>query len=96
MLCDGVGWSFPSSHSNYLSYGLPGMSGYEVAAAVRANSQVRDCLLIAVTGYGQEQDRKQSRIAGFNYHLVKPVDFQLLQQLIGQWQATHPAAPSSP
>jgi PAS domain S-box-containing protein len=79
-----------------LDIGLPGMSGYEVAAAVRGQSHVRDCLLIAVTGYGQEQDRKQSRVAGFNYHLVKPVDFQLLQQLIGQWQATRPAAPPSP
>lgn len=75
-----------------LDIGLPGMSGYEVAAAIRASDAVRHCLLIAVTGYGQEQDRKQSRAAGFNYHLVKPVDYHLLQQLIGQWQATHSAA----
>ncbi|MFO0900336.1 MAG: PAS domain S-box protein [Pirellulales bacterium] len=76
-----------------LDIGLPGMSGYEVAAAIRAHERLRHCLLIAVTGYGQEQDRQQSRAAGFNYHLVKPVDFQLLQQLIGQWQANQRAAP---
>ena len=43
---------------------------------------MRDALLIALTGYGQEEDRKRSQAAGFDYHLVKPVDTEVLQNLI--------------
>jgi signal transduction histidine kinase/ActR/RegA family two-component response regulator len=70
-----------------LDIGLPGMDGYQLAAAIRREERLKDCLLIAVTGYGQDQDRHRSRAAGFDYHLVKPVDYRLLQQLLGQWQA---------
>jgi CheY-like chemotaxis protein len=56
-----------------LDIGLPGMSGYEVARALRARPEGRGVVLAAVTGYGQEEDRRQSREAGFDYHLTKPL-----------------------
>jgi PAS domain S-box-containing protein len=55
-----------------LDIGLPGMDGYEVARAIRADSAINSVLLVAVTGYGQEEDRRKSREAGFDEHLVKP------------------------
>jgi CheY-like chemotaxis protein/two-component sensor histidine kinase len=65
-----------------LDIGLPGMDGYEVARRVRAQPQLEKVKLIAVTGYGQEADRRQSQEAGFDYHLVKPVDAQKLGELL--------------
>src|SRR5262249_31353204 len=53
--------------------GLPGMDGYAVAAALRADSDLRDVYLVPVTGYGQEEDRRHARDAGFDYHVTKPV-----------------------
>ena len=55
-----------------LDIGLPGLSGYEVAAAIREDSQFDDILMVALTGYGQDQDRLKSKTAGFDEHLVKP------------------------
>ncbi|MEX0717668.1 MAG: PAS domain S-box protein [Planctomycetaceae bacterium] len=55
-----------------LDIGLPGMDGYEVAARVRKDPAHDDVLLVALTGYGQEEDRRKSRRAGFDEHLVKP------------------------
>ena len=56
-----------------LDIGLPGLDGYEVARRFRADPQHADVRLIAVSGYGQLQDQKRSKDAGFNHHLVKPV-----------------------
>jgi two-component system CheB/CheR fusion protein len=56
-----------------LDVGLPGMDGLEVARRVRANPRHRGVRLIALTGYGQASDRQATREAGFDYHLVKPV-----------------------
>jgi CheY-like chemotaxis protein len=62
--------------------GLPDSDGYELAAALRTNPATARARLIAVTGYGGEQDRKRSREAGFQLHLVKPVKPEnLLQEL---------------
>ena len=63
-----------------LDIGMPGMNGYKVAAAVREYSP--HVLLIALTGWGQEEDRHRSKAAGFDHHLVKPVDFSMLAQLL--------------
>jgi two-component system CheB/CheR fusion protein len=63
--------------------GLPGMDGYQVAAALREDPLTRSAWLIAVSGYGQEEDRRRSREAGFDQHLTKPVDCVELQQLLG-------------
>jgi CheY-like chemotaxis protein len=67
-----------------LDIGMPGMSGYELARRLRALPQFRRTLLIAVTGWGKEEDRQQSREAGFDHHLVKPVSASALLELIGQ------------
>jgi CheY-like chemotaxis protein len=60
--------------------GLPGMNGYEVAAALRQDPATAGARLIAVSGYGQEEDRERCREAGFECHLTKPIDFAHLQQ----------------
>lgn len=62
--------------------GLPGMSGYEVARAIRADVALRNVQLVALTGYGQPEDRKRTAEAGFDAHLVKPVDLQALERLL--------------
>jgi signal transduction histidine kinase len=67
-----------------LDIGLPGMDGYQVASALRDDEAHRDSVIIAVSGYGQEADRRRSQAAGFDHHLVKPVDFDALISLIGQ------------
>ncbi len=67
-----------------LDIGLPGMDGYEVAAALRDDETLKNAVVIAVSGYGQDEDRRRSRAAGFHHHLVKPVDFDSLISLIGR------------
>ena len=62
--------------------GLPGFDGYEVARRLRQQPGLDQALLIALTGYGQDKDRKQALLAGFNHHLVKPADPAVLQQLL--------------
>lgn len=57
-----------------LDLGLPGLTGFEVARRLREQTETRDVRLIALTGYGQEEDRRQTQEAGFDSHLVKPVD----------------------
>jgi two-component system, chemotaxis family, CheB/CheR fusion protein len=65
-----------------LDIGLPGMSGYEVAEQIRANPALSDTILVAMTGYGQAEDKRRSRQAGITLHLVKPVEPPLLQKLL--------------
>ena len=65
-----------------LDIGMPGMDGYEVARRIRANPANRDISLIALTGWGQEEDRRRSVAAGFNHHLVKPADIEQLRHLL--------------
>ena len=66
-----------------LDIGLPGIDGYDVAAMIRSESQWRHVRLIALTGYGQARDRERSREAGFDLHLVKPVDLEKLAVALG-------------
>ena len=61
--------------------GLPDGSGYEVATQARANGKIK---AIALTGFGTEQDVQRSKEAGFDFHLVKPVNFQELQTALDQ------------
>jgi signal transduction histidine kinase len=61
-----------------LDIGLPGMDGYEVARRLRRQPALKDLLLVALTGYGQDEDRRRSHEAGFNLHLVKPLDLDVL------------------
>ena len=70
--------------------GLPGLDGYGVAAALRQHAATAQARLIAVTGYGQDEDRRRSREAGFDHHLVKPADPHALQALLQAPQAGEP------
>ena len=72
-----------------LDIGLPGMDGYEVAIALRKDDTCKNALIVAVSGYGQEEDRRRCREAGFDHHLVKPVDFDALTTLIGKRKWDH-------
>jgi len=66
----------------FLDIGMPVMDGYEVVRRIRDEAGGRDRLVIALTGWGQEEDRRKSREAGFDYHLTKPVDLAQLQSLL--------------
>jgi CheY-like chemotaxis protein len=66
--------------------GLPGMDGFEIARRLRQLECGRRCLLVAVTGYGQERDRRLALEAGFDHHLVKPVNVQVLADVIASRQ----------
>jgi signal transduction histidine kinase/ActR/RegA family two-component response regulator len=65
-----------------LDIGLPVISGFELARRLRAKTSERRVVLIAITGYGQQSDRHESQQAGFDAHLVKPVDLEKLTQLL--------------
>ncbi len=65
-----------------LDIGLPMMNGFEVAEKLRAQAAFQDTVLVAVTGYGQEKDRKRTKEAGFDYHLVKPAEFSEIQDIL--------------
>jgi PAS domain S-box-containing protein len=67
-----------------LDIGLPEMNGIELAKRLRAQPETARSLLIAVTGYGQDQDREQTRAAGFDHHLVKPADIKQLTAMIAE------------
>ena len=71
-----------------LDIGLPGINGYELAQRLRTIAQTKDALLVAVSGYGQDEDRLKSRLAGFDFHLVKPVDPQMLRTIIANFVPT--------
>lgn len=63
--------------------GMPGMSGYEMASAIRNRTDIRQPTLIALTGYGKDTDRLEAIRAGFDHHLCKPIGLDALAQIIG-------------
>jgi CheY-like chemotaxis protein len=65
-----------------LDLGLPGMDGFEIARRLRESHGLGDVMLVALTGYGQDDDRRRSREAGFDQHVVKPVSPTELRELI--------------
>ena len=65
-----------------LDIGLPRLSGYEIAASLRADPAMKDTTIVAITGYGQVHDRNRTAAMGFDHHLTKPVEFSTLQQLL--------------
>ena len=65
-----------------IDIGMPGMNGYEVAAAIRSSAWGEGMTLIALTGWGQAQDRERAKAAGFDHHCTKPIDPAHLQRLI--------------
>jgi two-component system CheB/CheR fusion protein len=67
-----------------LDIGMPHFDGYEVARRIRAQPWGKQITLVALTGWGQEADRRRSREAGFDSHLVKPLDLDKLSALLAQ------------
>lgn len=65
-----------------LDIGLPGMNGFELAGKLRALQETANALFISVPGYGQDKDRKATKTAGFDHHLVKPADIKMLTSII--------------
>lgn len=65
-----------------LDIGLPDLDGYQVAERLRELPETRDATLIALTGYGQNEDRHRSQSAGFDYHILKPMEFKMLSDLL--------------
>lgn len=76
--------------------GLPGLNGYEVAAQLRTDADLKDIRLVALTGYGQEEDRRRSRDAGFDFHLIKPVDPVVLGELLASIRKEQKETPPRP
>jgi PAS domain S-box-containing protein len=66
----------------FLDIGMPGMDGYEVGQRLRRRPELQGVVLVAVTGWGQEEDRRRSQEAGFQHHLVKPVEPHALDELL--------------
>jgi CheY-like chemotaxis protein len=62
--------------------GLPGIDGYEVARRVRQEPSLKDTVLVALTGYGRDEDKQNAMAAGFDYHLVKPIHPDALNGLV--------------
>jgi|SRR5690349_7767395 CheY-like chemotaxis protein len=73
-----------------LDIGMPKMSGYEVARRLRA-ARGDSVMIVAITGWGQEEDRRRAREAGFDHHFTKPVDYEALLELI---ESEAPGKPS--
>lgn len=65
-----------------LDLGMPGMDGYEVAHRIREQPKHAELKVVALTGWGQEKDKQRTRDAGFDQHLVKPVDLAALEALL--------------
>jgi len=75
-----------------LDIGLPHLSGYEIARHIRS-TRGREVLLVAITGWGQPEDQRRAREAGFDHHFTKPADFERLVAIIGEdLEARHPQA----
>ena len=69
-----------------LDIGLPKLNGYQAAVKIREQPWGKSMLLVALTGWGQDDDRKKSQEAGFNRHMVKPVDHVALTKLLDEFQ----------
>lgn len=75
-----------------MDLGMPDPDGYEVARRLRRNPRHQKTLLIAMTGWGQDEDRRRSQDAGFDHHLVKPIAFPVLRSLLGVPTSASPTA----
>ncbi|WAC49281.1 response regulator [Asticcacaulis sp. SL142] len=74
-----------------LDIGMPGMNGYEVCRELRKHTALKDTIIIAQTGWGQERDRKTAFEAGFDHHVTKPVSLDRFTQLLGDIQGAKPS-----
>ena len=78
-------------HAVLLDIGLPGMDGYQVAARMRERPALARTLIVAVSGYGQDEHQARSRLAGVDHHLVKPIDLDAVMSILA-----HPTAAAPP
>ena len=78
-----------------LDIGLPKLNGYQAARKIREQPSGKRVVLVALTGWGQEEDQEKSREAGFDAHLVKPVDFAVLSKLLAEVGASAPTEAAS-
>ncbi|MGH9160955.1 MAG: response regulator [Vicinamibacteraceae bacterium] len=69
-----------------LDIGLPRSNGYDIARTIRHESRGKRPVIVAITGWGQDEDKRTSADAGFDHHMVKPVDLAVLVKLIGTIQ----------
>jgi len=74
-----------------LDLGMPGMNGLEVARRMREDPSTHGITLVALTGWGQREDRRRTSEAGFDYHLVKPADVGMLQSILSMKELQTPA-----
>jgi CheY-like chemotaxis protein len=77
-----------------LDIGLPRLNGYEAGRRIRAQRHDKPLTLVALTGWGQETDRQQSKEAGFDFHFVKPVDPVILGKVLDHATASRDASPA--
>ncbi|HQU43031.1 MAG TPA: ATP-binding protein, partial [Pirellulales bacterium] len=68
----------------FLDLGMPQMDGYQLARAIRSCERLQDIVLVALTGWGQPEDRQRTKASGFDHHLVKPVDVETLRRLLSE------------
>jgi len=76
-----------------LDIGLPGLNGYEVCSRIRREPWGKQMVLVALTGWGQEEDRQQSSEAGFDAHMVKPVDHDALLEFLAALPSSADVSP---
>jgi CheY-like chemotaxis protein len=77
-----------------MDLGMPKLDGYDAARRIRQEPWGQDMLLIATTGWGQEEDKQRTRLAGFDHHLVKPVEPGVLQNLLADLKASQKGRPN--
>jgi len=68
----------------FLDLGMPGMDGYEVGRRLRQQSDMEDIVLAALTGWGNQEDRRRTAEAGFDHHLIKPIELTALENIIAR------------
>jgi len=76
--------------------GLPGADGFEIARRVRCDPALRHVTLVAVTGYGRDEDKRRSREAGFDHHLVKPIDAETLARVVARLESREADGAAAP
>jgi CheY-like chemotaxis protein len=75
----------------FLDIAMPKLDGYETARRVRSRPWARHTLLVALTGWGQQSDRERTKQAGFERHIVKPVDLEALRELLTEKRSPPPS-----
>lgn len=73
----------------FLDIGLPDMDGYAVARTLRTFPELEGTILVALTGWGTDDDKRKARDAGFDRHLTKPIDSRVLDQVVAEIESRH-------